>query len=186
MALQVARRLFTVDEYYRMVEAGLLARDERVELIDGQIFQMSPIGPRHAGTVDRAARLFGRLVGDAAIVRVQNPVRLSERAEPQPDLMLLRPRADFYTSSHPAAEDVLLLIEVADSSVEYDRQMKIPLYDRHGVVEVWLVNLEQDHVAVYREPTRAGYRTVHLAQRDETIHPTAFPDLAIAVADILV
>ena len=128
MAVELRRYRFTTTEYDRMAEAGVLGEDDRVELIEGEILEMSPMGRRHAACVDRLTRLLVRGVGDAAIVRVQNPIVLSDHNEPQPDLALLRPRVDFYTAEHPGPEDALLVVEVSDSSVEYDRQIKVPLY----------------------------------------------------------
>jgi Uma2 family endonuclease len=141
MGVQLARRLFTVAEYHKMAEAGILSEDDRVELLEGEIVAMSPIGSRHAGLVNRLNRLFSQRAGDQVVVSVQNPVRLGGYSEPQPDLALLRPRADFYTSSHPGPEDVLLAVEVAETSAAVDREVKVPLYARFGVPEVWLVDL---------------------------------------------
>ena len=186
MALPFARRLFTAEEYHRIAEAGVLTEDDRVELIEGEILEMSPIGSRHAACVGRLTRVFSRTVGDSAMVWVQNPIRLGERSEPEPDVALVRPRADDYAAGLPTAEDIFLLVEVADSSVDYDRQMKVPLYARTGIPEVWLANLGQQHVAVYRDPTPAGYQTVRVVRPGEAIRPIAFPDLEVAVDDILV
>ena len=185
MALQLPRRLFTTAEYHRMAEAGVLAEDDRVELIDGEILEMSPIGSRHAACVARLTSLFAQTLGAAAIVWGQNPIHLGERSEPEPDLALLPPRADFYAAGHPGPDDVLLLIEVADTSILYDRQVKVPLYARSGIPEVWLVDLDQQHVAIHRDPTPEGYGIARVARPGETISPTAIPDLAIAVSDIL-
>ena len=178
-------RRFTVTEYYQLAQAGILTEDDRVELIDGEIIEMTPIGDRHAASVTRAQRLFERAVGDAALVRVRQPVRLGERTEPQPDLALVRSRADFYAAGHPTAEDVLLLVEVADTSLRFDRDVKVPLYARSGIPEVWLVDLVQETVTVHREPTPNGYRTIQTARRGETLTPSALPDLELAVAAIL-
>jgi Uma2 family endonuclease len=185
MALQPTKRLFTVAEYYRMAEAGILGEDDHVELIEGEIIQMSPIGPRHSGGVGRLTSLFSRIFGASAIVWVQNPVRLGERCEPEPDLALLKPRADFYASAHPTSADVLLVVEVADSSVDYDRGVKAPLYARSGIPEYWLDDVGQQHVTIYREPTPDGYAVVRVARRGETIRPVMLPDLEVAVDDIL-
>jgi Uma2 family endonuclease len=133
MSVQIDRRVFSVDDYYRMVEVGLLKEDERVELIEGEVIRMSPIGSRHAACVARLTKLFSRLAGDGAIVWVQNPVRLNDFSEPQPDVALLKPRADFYAGAHPAAADVLLIVEVSDTTIGYDRQVKVPLYARGGM-----------------------------------------------------
>ena len=152
------RRRFDVDAYYRMAEAGILSPKDRVELIDGEIIEMAPIGAPHGGKVDRLTSLVARIVADGQVIaRVQGPLRLDRRNEPQPDLMLLRPRADFYETGHPSAADVLLLVEVADSSLAYDRGPKLALYARHGVPEVWVVDLVGRAVEICREPGPEGY-----------------------------
>jgi Uma2 family endonuclease len=153
MAVQALRRLFTADEYHRMTQAGILSEDDRVELIEGEIVQMSPIGSRHARCVRLLNRIFSKGVGDRAIVDVQNPIRLGERLEPQPDVALLRPRPDFYAGVHPGPEDVLLIAEVMERSAAFDREVKAPLYARSGIPEVWWVDLEEEVVEVYREPS---------------------------------
>src|SRR5438309_8182250 len=125
MSVQYQKHYFNVDEYYRMAEAGLLSEDDRVELIEGEIIEMSPIGSTHGGTVKRSSTFLNRKLGDAVIVSVQDPVRLNGFSEPQPDIALLKPRKDFYSNSHPTPEDVLLVIEVADTSLQYDRAVKL-------------------------------------------------------------
>jgi Uma2 family endonuclease len=132
------RHLINVEQYYRMAEAGVLAPDARVELIEGEIIELAPIGSGHAGIVNFLQRKFDRTIGEHAVATVQQPLRLGDRSEPQPDLMLLRPRDDFYRNSHPTAADVLLLIEVSDSTLRFDRGEKAALYARHGVCEVWI------------------------------------------------
>jgi Uma2 family endonuclease len=181
----IARRRFSVEDYHRMLGAGILSEDDRVELIDGEIVEIAPIGPRHASQVDFLARLLWQRVGSGAIVRVQNPIRLGEHSEPQPDLCLLGPRRDYYRRSHPTAADVLLLIEVAEATAEYDRQVKVPLYGRHGVAEVWLVDLEAERVEVYRRPGAEGYEEVRSLGRGETVSPLSFPDLTLRVDELL-
>ncbi len=151
------RHRITVDEYYRMAEVGLLARDARVELIEGEIIDMAPIGIAHGSVVDRLARLLMRAVGDQAIVRVQGVVSLSRSSEPQPDLTLLKPRNDFYASRHPTASDTLLIIEVSDTTLRYDREIKVPLYARHGVPEVWIVDLGNGQLHFYRSLAGGQY-----------------------------
>ena len=185
MAVKLLRRRFTVDEYHRMGQTGILGEDDRLELLEGEIAEMAPIGSRHQGTVDRLTELFSRRMADMATIRVQGPVRLGEDSEPQPDLTLLRRRADFYASAHPGPHDVLLLVEVSDSSTEYDREVKLPLYARHGIAEVWLVGLEAGIVEVYRGPTDRGYREVSRSRRGQDLSPEAFPRLELAVDDIL-
>ena len=183
MALELRKRRFTVDEYYRMARAGILGEDDRVELIEGGIVEMTPIGARHAECVSRLTELFFHTFGDVARVSPQNPIRLGEHSEPQPDVALLRPRS--YASGHPTPEDVLLLVEVAESSAEPYRRVKVPLYGRSGIPEVWLVDLEQETITTYHDPTPEGYRTARVARSGEDLASVAFPDRAIAVASVL-
>lgn len=185
MAVQVLRRRFTVEEYYRMAQAGILNEDDRVELIEGEIIEMAPIGSRHAAHVKGLNRLFSQQVGQEVLISVQDPVRLSERSEPQPDIALLRFRPDLYATSHPGPADVLLLIEVADATVEYDREVKAPLYAREGIREFWLVDLPGERIEVYRDPSPEGYRQVRTVQRGERLSPEAFPGLELSAEDIL-
>ena len=154
------RHRVTVHEYYRMGELGLFAPDARTELIEGAIIDVAAIGSRHASTVANLTKLLVRAVGDAATVLVQLPVRLSDYSEPQPDLAIVRPRADRYAASHPAAADALLVIEVSMTTWRYDRQIKIPLYARHGVPEVWLIDLNNDQVHFFRSPHDGDYADV--------------------------
>jgi Uma2 family endonuclease len=183
---QLTRRRFTVDEYHRMGEAGILADDCRIELIAGDIVVREPIGPWHAGTIARLIRLWTSRLGERAVVQIQNPVELPEEdSEPQPDVTLLRPRGDFYTTVHPRAEDVLLLIEVADTTLTADRRVRMPLYARAGVREAWLLDLSGDRVEVYREPAREGHRDVGSFERGQRLAPVAFPDVVVRVEDLL-
>ncbi len=184
MGVQVQRRLFTVEEYHRMAEAGILSEDDRVELIEGELVAMSPIGSRHAATVARLTTLLFPVRG-RGILWVQNPIRLGAYSEPQPDVALLRYRPDFYASAHPGPEDILLIVEVAETSADYDRSVKIPLYARHGIPEAWLVDLLEERIEIYRHPTPQGYRSLHIAHRGETVRPTALPDLELSVDEIL-
>lgn len=185
MAIQPAHYRFTSEDFHRMAETGIIPEDARVELIDGEIFEMSPIGRRYKAGVDRLTWLFGQGVGERAILRVQSSVALAERVEPQPDVAILRNAPDFYAAIGETVDDILLLIEVADSSEGYDRLTKAPLYGRHGVLELWIVNLQRDQVVVYREPAPDGYTTTRVYRRGESISPLAFPDLTLAVDDIL-
>ncbi|BCV20804.1 Uma2 family endonuclease [Moorella sp. Hama-1] len=184
-AVEVARRRFTVDEYYQMARAGILGEDDRVELIEGEIIEMVPIGTRHAACIRRLLHIFSTKIGDNALVDTQNPLRLGQKSEPQPDLMLLKLRDDYYATSHPRPEDVLLLVEVADTSVAYDREVKINLYARGKIGEVWLVNLQTHQVTAYRLPSPSGYIEAKEYERDDHIAPLAFPGLNIPVRDIL-
>ena len=185
MALDLKRRRFTVEEYHQMAQAGILGEDDRVELIEGEIVEMTPIGARHAECVDRVTDLFFRAFGSAARVRVQNPVRLGEHSEPQPDIALVRRKPGFYASGHPGPEDVFLLVEVADSSADPDRRVKVPLYARSGIQEVWLVELEQETITIYRDPTTDGYRTAQVVRRGDELAPAAFPGLTLKAADLI-
>lgn len=184
MAIQIGRRLFTVDEYYRMGEAGILRPDDRVELIEGEVIEMVPIGSHHAGVViNLTSLLFHGTAPAEATISVQNPVRLSDLSEPVPDLAVLQPRS--YTEAHPTPADVMLLIEVSDSTLLYDQRVKVPLYARSGIPEVWIVNLTNRSVEVHRERCRDGYDVRQVAERGNHVTPQALPHLTIAVDDIL-
>lgn len=154
------RHKLTVDDYYRMAEIGMLAPDARVELIEGEIIDMPPQRSRHAGTVNGLMTKLVNAAGSAARVTCQTPLRLSQYSEPEPDLMLLRWRADHYSTSHPDAGDVLLVIEVADATARYDREIKLPLYARHGVAEVWIVDLQARRLRVHRRPQDGEYADI--------------------------
>jgi Uma2 family endonuclease len=185
MSVQIARRYFTVDEYHRMGEAGIFSEDDRVELIEGEILNMTPIGSRHAGTVNRLSSHLYDFLGKRAIVAVQNPILLNDLSEPQPDIAILKPRADFYTQSLPAPADVFVVIEIADTSLAYDRDIKLPAYARSTILEVWIVDLDAQAVAVHTNPINDVYRNVRSYRRGETITPVQFPALSIRVDDIL-
>jgi Uma2 family endonuclease len=186
MAIAWKTRRFTVAEYHRMGEAGILDEDDQVELLDGEIVEMTPIGPRHASVVDRMTRLFSRLVGDGAVVRVQSPIDLGvSNSEPQPDVTLVHLRWDFYAAAHPAPEDVLLVVEIMDASAERDRGLKLPLYARAAIREVWLVDLGAERIEVYRQPEACGYRQTRLLRRGESTTIEALPDLGIRVDEVL-
>jgi Uma2 family endonuclease len=185
MSIAIVRRRFTVDEYHRMGRAGIFSEDDRVELIEGEIVEMTPIGSRHAGFVNRLNRLMTSLVADRALVAVQNPIRLSSESEPQPDLALLRRRDDFYAQAHPEPGDVLLVIEVADTSQAYDRTVKLPLYARAGIPEAWIVDVAGPTLEVHRAPSPEGYRDVRQARRGERLTLAALQDLGLSVDDCL-
>src|SRR5262245_33682707 len=152
MASIVTRKRFTADDYQRMGQAGILTEDDRVELIDGEIVAMTPIGTRHNASVNRGNRALVRAADDAAIVQSRGSVRLDRCSEPEPDLALLRPRPDFYATRHAGPDDILLIIEVAESSIEYDRDVKAPLYAAAGIPEYWLVDLNTDVVMRFSSP----------------------------------
>lgn len=179
------RRRFTVEEYERMGEVGILDPGERVELLDGEIVAMSPIGPMHAGVVDGITELLYAAALGRVSIRVQNPVRLLPHSEPQPDVVVARRRRDGYRGAHPTAEDTLLVIEVAESSLHTDRAIKLPIYARQGIVELWIVDLAAGVVHVHTDPADDGYRTVRTARRGETLTPVAVADVVLPVDDVL-
>jgi Uma2 family endonuclease len=168
-----------------MIDAGVFGPDERVELIDGEVVAMAPIGDRHVESVLGFTNVFAEQSRGAAVISVQNPVELGQSSRPQPDLVLLRPPRSRYRGRLPSVDDVLLLVEVADSSLASDRGAKLGFYARAGIVEVWLANLIDDCLLVCREPSPEGYRLVRTARRGETVAPAAFPDWAIAVDEVL-
>ncbi len=180
-------RLFTVSEYHRMAEAGIFTEDDRVELIEGEVVTMSPIGARHAACVNKLLKLIGDRISSAAyIIAVQNPVGLAEHSEPLPDISIVRQREDYYASGHPSPEDVIALIEVADASVMYDRNTKLPLYARHGIAEVWLVDLVKNVVDVHSSPSANGYANQQRFQRGASAASSVLSELTIPVDEILV
>ncbi len=185
MSVQTQRWLFTVQEYHLMSEAGVFGKDDRVELIEGEIIQMAAIGTRHASCVKRLNRRFSIIPEEIAILGVQDPIQLTERTEPQPDVVLLKFRADYYETAHPTPSEVLLLVEVADSTVNYDRDVKVPKYARSGIQEVWLWDLEANCLEVYRDPTANGYTSIQKFERGEIVSSLAFPDFQVSVDFIL-
>jgi Uma2 family endonuclease len=184
MLVQTQHR-FTVEDYYRMAETGVLRRDARVELLDGKIIDMSPIGSTHAGTVKRFIRIFTKLARDRWVISAQDPLRLDDHSEPEPDFMLLKPSADDYTRRHPKPDEVFLLVEVADASLDYDREEKLPAYGHAGVTEVWIVNLRDPSLEVYREPHFAGYGSKTVLNAGEKASLLAFPDAVVDVGELL-
>jgi Uma2 family endonuclease len=181
----LAPHRFTVADYYRMLEAGILHEDDRVELLGGQVVDMSPVGPLHAATTDRTGDRLAAQTAGRALVRRQNPLDLGEWDAPEPDLAVVRPRADYYAEGHPTAADVLLLVEVADSSLTHDQYTKAAIYAAAGITEVWVVNVPQRVLEVYRAPGLPGYQERQTHQSGERVAPLAFPDLQLAVADLL-
>ena len=185
MSVQLRKRYFNVDDYYRMAEAGLFSEGDRVELIEGEVVEMSPIGSRHAGCVMRSSTVLNRKFGHLAIVSVQNPIRLGDFSEPQPDLALLKSRKDFYSASHPTVADVLVIIEVADTSADYDRNVKLPLYARAGIPETWVVILPKDLIEVHSQPKNGKYQKVQRLKRGKTLVSPTVSGLALSVDEIL-
>jgi Uma2 family endonuclease len=170
---------FTVKDYHRMAEADVFEPDDRVELFDGRVYEMAPIGSRHAGCLKRLNALFAPLNGTRAILSVQDPVYLDEHSEPQPDFALLRPRPDFYTGSHPQPSEILLAVEIAETTIAYDLQLKVPRYLAAGIPEVWVTDVVREVVHVHR-----GGTTMQLRAGD-SLSPLAFPDMVLEVAAIL-
>ncbi len=176
---------FSAEEYHRLGELGILAPDARVELIDGAIHDMSPIGPLHGGVVNRLIRFFSLRAKSRWIVSCQNPVGLDNYSEPEPDVILLKPAPHDYVSHHPAPDDVFLLIEVADSSLDFDRGKKLQVYARAGITEFWIVNLQESTIEIYREPHFTGYEKKTVLRTGDKACPMAFPDAAVDVAELL-
>jgi len=168
-----------------MAETGILQQDARVELIRGEIIEMSPIGSRHQACVDRLNSQLVQQSGPHAIVRVQGPIRLGDDSEPQPDIVLLKPRADFYSQSHPTPDDVLLVIEVADTSYDYDSHIKVPVYAEAGISEVWLVYLMGDCIEVYSQPSNGTYNSRIRFGRGEFLTPLQLAHVRLSVDSIL-
>jgi Uma2 family endonuclease len=185
MPAEIVRKLFSVDEYYRMVEVGILAEDDRVELIEGEILEMSPIGDRHLACTDRATMLFAPLLLGKAIVRIQGSIRLSDNTQPQPDIILLNPRKDFYAKGGAVTKDALLVIEVAETSFRYDRGRKLAIYAKYGVHEVWIEDLNTDTLLIFRDRHPKGYKTSLVLQPSDSVSPLAFPELILPVSALL-
>ena len=183
--LNLSMRRFTPAEFLALAEVGILASSDRVELLDGVIIEMAPIGDRHAGTVDIYTEILPSGVDQGTRLRVQGPLALDEHSRLYPDLMLLRRRADYYRSRPPVPEDVLLLIEVSDSSVDYYRNEKLPRYARVGIPEVWLTILPERVIEVHTEPAGGRYTQLRTFRPGDTVSPACFPDIALSVSEIL-
>lgn len=185
MSTLIKRRLFTVHDYHRMGEAGILQEDDRVELIYGEIVTMSPIGNPHNAAVDRATRALVLAAGERAIVRIQGSVRLNLYNEPQPDVVLLKPRDDFYAKDGAEPADILLIVEMADSSLKYDRRLKARLYAEMGVAEYWVADLNGECVFVYSDCREKSYRLIRQFRKGEILAPELLPECRIAVENLL-
>ncbi|GAB6039341.1 Uma2 family endonuclease [Endothiovibrio diazotrophicus] len=179
----LARHRIDVETYHRMGEAGLLRPEQRTELIEGEVIDMAPIGSPHAGNVNFLLNRLLAAIGSRAIVAAQNPIVLGRHSEPQPDLCVLRPREDFYIDAHPTAADVLLAVEVSDTTLAYDRGVKLPLYARHGIPEYWLVDLTGGRLEAHHTPRDGEYRHMDL-YRDERICLQALPEVCIELAPL--
>jgi Uma2 family endonuclease len=181
----VHKHLTDINEWQKIGEANIFPPESRLELINGEIIEMSPIGSNHAGHLKRITNLLTILVAGKAIVSVQDPLQLGELSEPEPDFMLLKPNADFYSSHHPIADDVLLLIEVADSSLIYDQHQKLRLYALHNIPEYWLLNLNDNCLEVYRKPKGEVYAEKTTLYTGDKITLSQLPDICIQVSEIL-
>lgn len=185
MSTQLAGQPFTIAEYHRITEAGVLTEDDRVELIDGEIVQMAAIGPRQAACVNRLAEFLSDKVRKLAIVSVQNQVALNEYSEPEPAITLLKRRADFYAQSHPTPAGVLVAIEVVVTTVESDRGVKLPIYARAGIPEAWLVDLYNDHIEIHTQPASGVYQQVRIILGGQEVISETIPQLKLKADDIL-
>lgn len=185
MSAQPARKLFTTAEYHQMIDAGIFKEKDRFELLEGEIYEMSPIGSRHVAAVNRLTELLVEQLRSVALVSVQNPVELSEYSEPQPDLTLLKRRADFYAQALPTPADVLIAIEVSDTTHEKDRNLKLPVYARAGIIEAWLVDLYNDHIEIHAQPYNGFYQEIRLVFRGQTVVSKSLPQLSLLADDIL-
>jgi Uma2 family endonuclease len=179
VSIAVELRQFTVNEYHRMIESGILSEDDRVELIGGEIVQMGPTGSRHAACVKFLNRQLGVLVSDRMIISVQDPIRLDSKSEPEPDVALLKQHPDLYRDALPTASDTLLVVEVAETSLQLDREVKAPLYAGAGIPELWIVDLENQRIEVHRGPTKTGYRDRTIMSAGEQVTVPDGPSLEV-------
>lgn len=185
MSVQTVRLRFSVDDYYRLIELGMLRDVERAEIIEGELIKRMPTGKRHASCVKRLDEVLRDILGKSVTFSVQDPIRLDEFNEPMPDLALLKRRDDFYLERQPMAEDVLLAVEVSDTTLEYDRNRKIPLYAKAGIPEIWIINLKTGTIETHTEPREYSYNLVKVSRRGETINSNVIPEISLSVDEIL-
>jgi Uma2 family endonuclease len=183
--MEIAKKLFTVEDYYRMAEVGILGPEDRVELIDGEILQMSPLGNKHIACSNRATMLFTEAFGRAVIVSVQNPLRLDTYNEPQPDIIILKPHPDFYESKRVSSEDALLVVEISDTSLVFDLKTKLAHYASSRVQEYWIEDLQHNLLLVFRGPAGSNYKESLTFRRGDRVSLLAFPDTTLKVEDLL-
>jgi Uma2 family endonuclease len=179
--LTVPRHQLSISDYYKMVEVGILREDSRVELIEGELIEMAPIGGKHLWSVNALVAIFARQVGNKAIVSPQNPVVFPDKNAPQPDIALLRPD---YAGELPTASDVLLVIEIADTTLIYDRDTKIPLYARHGIPEAWLFDIQRQSLSIYLHPAAGGYQRLLSPGPSDTVSPSLLPNVEVKLSEI--
>jgi Uma2 family endonuclease len=185
MKTSVLKHVTDIQEWKKLGEANIFPPESHLELIDGEILEMAPIGFNHAGHVTRLMNVFGPLLADKAIMTAQNPLQLGDLSEPEPDFMLLRPEKVFYTQRHPTAEDVLLLVEVAESSLDYDQTIKLGLYARYNIAEYWVLNLNTGCLEVYRQPQGHLYQQKNTLKVGDTITLSLLDSIEIKVSEIL-
>jgi Uma2 family endonuclease len=183
--MESVRKLFTADDVVKMAEAGLFGDEERIELIDGEILEMTPVGDRHMMCVERATAFMTEAFGRKAIVSIQNALRLNIHNMPQPDVVVYKPRYDFYESARRTPADVLFLVEISDSTFRRDRYVKLPRFARYGIPEVWIEDLKRDLILVFRSPDGDQYRTQLTLRRGDSISPLAFPKSMFLVDDLI-
>lgn len=184
MSAKLERHLFTIDDYHQMIKTGILKKQHQVELIEGEILEMSPIGSRHASIVDRLNRSLNRQVGDSAIVRVQSPVIMNDLSEPQPDITVVRYKEDFYEQEHPQVQDIFLIIEISDTTTVYDRDIKIPVYASAGIQVVWLFDLASQIVDVYTDPVFGRYNLIQRQNKNSVLLLPSLPTIRIDLSSI--
>lgn len=185
MDTAIALRRLSVQDYHRMAESGILQSDERVELLDGQMIQMAAKGTAHSAAVTRIERLLRQRLGDRVLLRFQDPVRLNDYSEPEPDVAVVQPNSLLYEDHHPIPSEVFLLIEVSDSALKFDREVKAPAYARAGIAEYWVLDVNARKLHVYRVPGAEGYQSEAILSEALTVAPLAFPECVIAVREML-
>lgn len=179
------RRLITLVEYHKMIESGILGPKDKIELINGQILHMSPIGSKHQAMVDKLTQLFIILFKDEVIVRTQGPISIPELSEPEPDITLLKPKADFYADQHPGPQDIYLVVEVSDTTLEFDRNEKLALYAKAGIPEYWIINLAAQQIECYTQPQGKLYKYCTFATANDQLSTNSFPDKSFNVNQLL-
>jgi Uma2 family endonuclease len=184
MPVQLQRRLLTVAEYHTMIDAGILTESDRLELLNGEIIYMSPIGSPHAAMVRRLDEILHQLLKGKALVSTQNPVAIADFSEPEPDIALLKRRADYYVDGHPQPQDIFLVIEVADSSLGTDREVKLPIYATAGIPVYWIVNLTDQQIEVYHTPDEGIYKVREIATPKDHVSLDSL-GLELAVKEVL-
>jgi Uma2 family endonuclease len=183
--MTIARHRFSSNDYHQMIEIGILGEDDRVELIDGEIVAMAAIGSHHAGCTKKSNSFFTNKLGSRVIVSIQDPIALEDGTEPEPDIALLRVTDHFYASQHPTPADIFFILEIADTSFLYDKEVKLLKYAQAGIAEAWLLNLNETEVLACRVPSENGYQDIRTIKRGQSLSLLAFPDLLVSVDDLL-